>query len=231
MNFVLIPAGAFDMGSPAGDPGRQDDEVLHRVELTRPFYMSTTEVTQTQWISVMGSNPSHFSEAGGSAPVERITWNEVQDFLRRLNARNEGRFRLPTEAEWEYACRAASRTAYSFGPEIGTDVANYDGRYPLPGQGAGEYRATTTVVESFPPNAWGLHDMHGNVWEWCADEYCPYPSTAVENPFQSCGSRYKAIRGGSWVFGAESARSALRYTHEPQLRGYSIGFRVVREID
>jgi sulfatase modifying factor 1 len=174
--------------------------------------MSSTEVTQEQWTAVMGSNPSHFH--GRDLPVESVTWFEVQEFLRRLNASNEGQFRLPTEAEWEYACRAGSTGSYSFGEKLSTTMANYDGRAPKP-------------VASFPANAWGLYDMHGNVWEWCADEYCPYPSSEVSDPFQACGSPYKVIRGGSWYFGADSARSALRYTHEPELRGFSIGFRVV----
>ena len=220
MAFVMIPAGAFEMGSRDTEPGRQDDEVLHHVTIPKAFWMGATEVTQAQWIKVMGSNPSTFVNA--EAPVEQVTYHDVQAFLARLNARGNGRFRLPTEAEWEYACRAGTATPYAFGAAITTDQANYDGRYPLPGQAPGVFRETTVPVRSFAPNAWGLYDMHGNVWEWCATEYCPYPAEA-------CGSRFKVIRGGSWYFGADSARSALRYTHEPQLRGFSIGFRVVRE--
>jgi sulfatase modifying factor 1 len=212
--FVLIPAGRFDMGSPVTETGHRADETLHGVTLTKAFYMSETEVTQEEWTAVMGSNPSHFH--GRNLPVESVTWFEVQEFLWRLNAANEGHFRLPTEGEWEYACRAGSKGSYSVGEQLSTSVASYDGPAPKP-------------VASFPPNAWGLYDMHGNVWEWCADEYCPYPSSAVSDPFQACGSPYKVIRGGSWYFGADSARSALRYTHEPRLRGFSIGFRVVRD--
>ena len=229
MSFVRVPAGTFVMGANQDERFRRDDEVPHRVTITREFSLSATEVTQAQWTSVMGSNPSHFKNAGPNAPVENVSWNEVHEFLRRLNERGEGRFRLPTEAEWEYACRAGTTTAYAFGDWLSTDAANYDGRYALPGQKPGRYRASTIAVASFLANAWGLYDMHGNVWEWCADEYCPYPKTAVTDPFNRCGSKYKVIRGGSWYFGADSARSALRYTHEPQLRGFSIGFRVVRE--
>ena len=229
ITFVRIPAGEFTMGAPLDEPFRRDDEVPHRVRISRPFLMSQTEVTQRQWMAVMGNNPSTFQAAGLDAPVESVTWNEVQEFLRRLNARNGGaRFRLPTEAEWEYACRAGSTSAYSGGPRLTTDAANYDGRYPLPGQENGRFRGSTTPVRSFAPNAWGLYDLHGNVWEWCADEFCPYPAGPVTDPFNRCGSRYKVIRGGSWYFGADSARSALRYTHEPHLRGFSIGFRLVR---
>ena len=220
MVFVRIAPGELVMGSPANEVGRQDDEVQHRAAIAKAFYLGATEVTQAQWLKVMGSNPSTFVDP--AAPVEQVTWHEVQTFLARLNARGAGRFRLPTEAEWEYACRAGTTTPYAFGERLSTSQANYDGRYPLPGQPAGVFRASTMPVRSFPPNAWGLYDMHGNVWEWCATEYCPYPA-------QRCASRFKVIRGGSWYFGADSARSALRYTHEPHLRGFSIGFRVVRE--
>lgn len=229
LEFVLIKSGRFTMGSPVGEPGRQDDETAHEVVLSRDFYLSATEVTQRQWVAVMGYNPSTFRKAGLDAPVEQVNWHEVQTFLARLSAHNKARFRLPTEAEWEYACRAGTTTAYAFGDRLAATGANYDGRYPLPGQAAGTFRGMTIPVRSFRPNAWGLYDMHGNVWEWCADEHCPYPDGAATDPVNACGSKYKVIRGGSWYFGADSARSALRYTHEPQLRGFSIGFRVVRE--
>jgi len=212
--FVRIPAGEFAMGTPLSDPMHCADEVPHRVRITHSFDLSATEVTQRQWIAVMGSNPSNFKNP--DAPVERVTWFDVQEFLRRLNARDNRHYRLPTEAEWEYACRAGTTKAYAFGRELSTKDANYDGK-------------ATMRVASFKPNAWGLYDMHGNVWEWCADEYCPYSSDAVSDPVNRCGSPYKVIRGGSWYFGADSARSALRYTHEPRLRGFSIGFRVVRD--
>jgi formylglycine-generating enzyme len=209
LRFVRVPAGTFAMGSPADEAGHRADETLHRVTIAHPFFLSATEVTQAQWTAVMRSNPSQF-RGDENAPVERVSWLEVQEFLRRLNAFGEGRFRLPTEEEWEYACRAGTTTPYAFGPTLTTRQANFDGKRTMP-------------VASFPPNDWGLYDMHGNVWEWCATEYCPYP-------LQACGSKYEVIRGGSWYFGPDSARSALRYTHEPQLRGFSIGFRVVREI-
>jgi sulfatase modifying factor 1 len=216
LRFVLIPAGRFEMGSPAGEIGHRSDETIHPVTLTHPFYLSATEVTQREWVAVMGETLSHFR--GDNLPVESVTWFDVQEFLRRLSAADRDHYRLPTEAEWEYACRAGTTGPYGFGAQITTGDANYDGR-------------ATTPVASYRPNAWGLYDMHGNVWEWCADEYCPYPSSAVSNPVQACRSPYKVIRGGSWYFGADSARSALRYTHEPQLRGFSIGFRVVRQVD
>jgi formylglycine-generating enzyme required for sulfatase activity len=227
MQFLLVEPGDFDMGSPPGEPGRRDDERQHRVTLTHPFYMATTEVTQGQWLAVMEYNPSQLRSSGPRAPVETINWFEAEEFVRRLNGLHEGRFRLPTEAEWEYVCRAGSRNAYSFGHRLAALDANYDGRYPLPDQPAGAYRGRTTPVASFRPNAWGFYDMHGNVWEWCADQYCPYPDSNVIDPLARCGSPYQVIRGGSWYFGADSARSGSRYTHEPRLRGFSIGFRVV----
>jgi formylglycine-generating enzyme len=223
IRFVRIPAGSFVMGSAPDEPGHLPDEVAHRVVISRPLYMSATEVTQRQWQTIMGRNPSAFPKSGPNAPVERVSWNDVQEFLRRLNRRMNARFRLPTEAEWEYACRAGTRSAYSFGDSISSTQANYDGKP------AGSFRGSTAPVASYPPNRWGLYDMHGNVWEWCADEYCPYSASEERDPFRSCGSKYKVIRGGSWYFGADSARSALRYTHEPQLSGFSIGFRIVAD--
>ena len=188
------------------------DETQHHVTFSHPFLMSATEVTQEQWVRIMGSNPSKFRDP--RAPVDSISWFEVQEFIHRLNARHRGVYRLPTEAEWEYACRAGTLTAYAGGDRITTAQANYDGKHAMP-------------VASFAPNAWGLYDMSGNVWEWCADEYCPYPSSATD-PVQQCGSGLKVIRGGSWYFGADAARCATRYTHAPQLRGISIGFRLAR---
>jgi formylglycine-generating enzyme len=163
-----------------------------------------------------GIQPQPVSDRRCPGAWERISWFEAQEFLRRLNARHEGRFRLPTEAQWEYACRAGTQSSYGFGQRLSTEDANYDGRYPLPGQRAGYYRTRTLPVASFRPNSWGFYDMHGNVWEWCADEYCRYPSSDVVDPKEKCGSRYKVIRGGSWYFGDDSARSALRFSHEPQ---------------
>jgi len=230
LRFVRIDRGEFIMGSPANEAGRQGDEYQHRVVLPRPFYISATEVTQAQWQAVMGGNPSRFVHLGGDGPVEQVSWDEVQVFLRRLSEKGNGTFRLPTEAEWEYACRAGTETAYAFGRQLSTARANYDGRYPLAGQEKGAFRGSPSRVASFEPNRWGVFDAHGNVWEWCADEYCAYSAGTTVNPVSVCGSKYKVIRGGSWYFGADSARSAMRYTHEPQLKGFSIGFRVVREV-
>jgi formylglycine-generating enzyme required for sulfatase activity len=222
MRFMLIPAGSFRMGSPESESGHNATERAHEVRIPRSFYIGTCEVTQRQWIAVMGKNPSHF-HGSVDLPVEGVNWFEVHEFIKRLNALSGEHFRLPTEAEWEYACRAGTQTPYAFGKVLSTADANYDGRYPLPGQAKGEYRGRPMPVASLRANAWGLFDMHGNVWEWCEDEYCPDVTVG------HCNSNLKVIRGGSWYFNADSARSALRYWHRPQDRGFSLGFRLVRD--
>jgi formylglycine-generating enzyme required for sulfatase activity len=229
MEFVLLSAGRFEMGSPVDEPGHEAQELRHRVELSRPFWLGRHEVTQRQWRTVMGTEPSRF-EGDDRLPVEQVNAIEVDEFLRRLGTGAPGEsFRLPSEAEWEYACRAGTTTAYSTGPTLSTDQANYDGRYPARGQDVGRYRAGTTPVGSFPANRWGLFDLHGNVWEWTADKQCPYPAGPAVDPVVRCESALRVIRGGSWTFNADSSRCAVRYTHRPVDRGPSLGFRVVRE--
>jgi formylglycine-generating enzyme required for sulfatase activity len=218
MEFVAIPIGNFMMGSPVTEPDRGQDEVQHRVTLTHQIYMGKFEVTQKQWETVMGSNPSDHKKCGPDCPVENVTWYDVQNFLRRLTEVSpHSRFRLPTEAEWEYACRAGTTTAYSTGASLTVKQACFDSKNG------------PKAVGSYAPNSFGLFDMHGNVWEWCEDWYGPYQQgDAVDPRGPSSGSK-RVIRGGSWYFGADSARSALRYTHSPGDRGFSLGFRTVRE--
>lgn len=215
--LVRIPAGEFVMGSPPGEPLREAQEGRHPVQLTRAFLLGRTEVTQAQWERVMGTRPSHFATCGPDCPVENVNYLEVELFLQRLNARAGGGFRLPSEAEWEYACRAGSTGAYASGDTLTRQQANFGGTGPLP-------------VGSFPANAWGLADMHGNVWEWCADWHCPYGDGPAVDPVGRCASDKRVIRGGSWAFEADSARCALRYTHRPVDRGPSLGFRVARDV-
>ncbi|MBI3449359.1 MAG: formylglycine-generating enzyme family protein [Acidobacteria bacterium] len=217
MEFVLIPSGRFTMGTPRSEPGREAQELQHDVTLTRPFYLGRTEVTQAQWALVMGSNPSAFQDCGPSCPVETVSAIRIDTFLARLDDLAGVRFRLPSEAEWEYSCRAGTRTAFATGEKLDTTQAGFD-------------RARPSPVASFPPNAWGLFDMHGNVWEWTGDEICPYPEGPSVDPVGRCASDRRVIRGGSWAFGADSARCGLRYTHHPEDSGYSLGFRLVREI-
>jgi formylglycine-generating enzyme required for sulfatase activity len=232
MRLVLIPAGLFAMGSPLTEPMREPQERLHSVRLTRSFYLGETEVTQAQWERVLGvgQRPSRAARCGPRCPVENVNFDEVQEFLRRLNQRGGGGFRLPTEAEWEYACRADTTTPFSTGANLATNEANVHGGHPYAGAAPGLYRAGPTPAGIFPPNAWGLFDMHGNVWEWCEDWHCPYGDAAATDPLGQCPSKLRVIRGGSWAFGADSARCALRYTHAPGDRGPSLGFRVARDL-
>jgi len=230
MELVLVPAGELWMGAPAGEPGFEADETLHRVRLTHDFFIGRYEVTQQEWTRVMRKNPSHFRACGPRCPVENVNWYEVHEFLRRLSAVAQVELRLPTEAEWEYAARARTRSAYSSGATLERGQANLDWGDPQPPGQSGFGARRTFPVGRFAPNPWGLFDLQGNVWEWCEDDYCPYPDGAATDPLGTCPSGKKVIRGGSWYFGPDSARSALRYTHAPADRGPSLGFRVVRPL-
>ena len=229
MKFVMIAGGSFIMGSPADDSRRVSDERLHRVTISKPFYLQTTEVTQGQWMRVMGNNPSYFRNCGDDCPVERVSWIEVQEFIRRLNEmEGTDKYRLPTEAEWEYACRAGNTTLFHTGNCISIDQANYDGNHPMPGCPKGEYRETTIRVGSFEPNSWGLYDMHGNVWEWCQDWYGEYSKGHVIDPTGPLTSGTRVLRGGSWNLFARDLRSANRNGGDPDSSDNVVGFRVAR---
>jgi len=230
MKFVMIPAGTFMMGSPSNEPRRDIDERQHRVTISKPFYIQTTEVTQGQWREIMGNNPSRFKNCGDDCPVEKVSWNDCQEFIRKLN-RQEGinKYRLPTEAEWEYACRAGTDTPFYFSDCLSTDQANYDGNHPMPGCSRREYRKRTVPVGSFPPNEWGLYDMHGNVWEWCQDWYEDYPSGHATDPTGPSSSEFRVLRGGSWFSYARRTRSANRYWGGAGGRFNRFGFRIARK--
>lgn len=227
MSFVYIEPGTFTMGSPSNEPQRGSDEKQHQVTLTKGYYMQTTEVTQGQWKQVMGSNPSYFKNCGDNCPVEQVSWDDAQAFIKKLNSRDGGGYRLPSEAEWEYACRAGTSTPFSFGRCLSTDQANYDGNYPLTGCSKGKYRQTTTPAASFASNDWGLYDMHGNVYEWCQDWYGKYTNDSTD-PVGSSGGSSRVLRGGCWSISAEHCRSANRSYFSPDDRNGSIGFRLVR---
>jgi formylglycine-generating enzyme required for sulfatase activity len=239
MVLVELPPGRFTMGSASSEIGRNDDEVLHDVEITRPFLLGQNEVTQQEWRTVMGTAPSHFSTCGPRCPVENVTFVDVQRFLEKLNAHAAPpasktpalRYRLPTEAEWEHACRARTTGPFSTGENLTAAQANYNGRQPYGSFPAGDFRQKTTPAGAFPLNPWGLADMHGNVWEWTADWYGPYGESAAANidPHGPPSGETRVIRGGSWFFDANSARCALRYTHAPQDKGFSLGFRVAAD--
>jgi len=228
MKFVRIPPDTFMIGSLPKEPGHTFNEKQHMVTLTKEFYMQTTEVTQGQWKKIMGNNPSRFKKCGDNCPVENVSWNDVQNFIHRLNQRDgSGIYRLPTEAEWEYAARSGTKTPFAFGRCLSTDQANYDGNYPLAGCAKEKFRKKTVSVKSFSPNNWGLYDMHGNVWEWCQDWYKSYSLGSVTNPTGPPKGSSRLHRGGSWFSGAGLCRSANRNFSSPGARKFDLGLRLV----
>ena len=224
-----IPAGTFKMGSPPSEKGRISNEKQVDVTLDG-FWMAETEVTQGLWQSIMKKNPSNF-QGNPLQPVESVSWKDASSFLKKLNKKAEdGLFRLPTEAEWEYACRAGSTTAFFFGDDPAQlhKHANFcDAKcsYGWMDASQDDGFATTAPVKSFQPNAWGLYDMHGNVWEWCADKYGPYPDGPVKNPLGTSGSD-RVSRGGGWSNPA-TCRSAMRVRNTPDNTANDLGFRLV----
>ncbi len=217
MEMIYVAPGSFTMGSPESEAGRSIWETQHRVTLTKGFWLGKYEVTQARWKSVMGSNLSHFT--GDNLPVECVSWNDCQEFIRKVNAEAERQFggeaRLPTEAEWEYACRAWSIGAYA-----GTGNLDSMGWY-WDNSGDG-----THPVGQKRPNAWGFYDMHGNVREWCNDRYGEYPGGSVTDPAGAASGDDRVLRGGSWNNLARICRSAYRNGGDPGDRGGSNGFRL-----
>ena len=219
MDFVWIPPGDFMMGSPPGEDGRFENERQHRVHLTNGFWLSRTPVTQAQYERVVGENPSYFR--GATNPVDSVSWDDAVEFADRLGTIVEGHFRLPTEAEWEYACRAGTTTAFHFGDD------------PAPLRDHAWYRANsenqTHPVGLKLPNAWGLYDMHGNVWEWCSDLYGEYPAGPVTDPTGAQTGEERVLRGGSWGLPYAFCRSATRRQSIADNPGDENGVRVVLE--
>ncbi len=209
--------------------GRDEDEKQHPVRLSDGYWLGDTAVTQTLWQAVTDGNPSEFKDNPNN-PVEQVSWNDVDDFIRQLNTRIEGfDAGLPTEAQWEYACRAGTATPFSFGDTITTDQVNYDGNYPYrKNDDKGEFREQTITVKSLPPNSWGLYQMHGNVWEWCADWYDEYPvaEELLVDPRGPESGDFRVLRGGSWFLYAWGCRSARRVWDVPGFAGDGIGFRL-----
>ncbi|MCX5851759.1 MAG: formylglycine-generating enzyme family protein [Deltaproteobacteria bacterium] len=229
MSFVLIPAAPFYiMGSRLEEAERSGEEAQYKVVMERPFYMQTTEVTQDQWNEVMGTKPSFFRKCGGTCPVEQVSWNEVQQFIEKLNTmENTKKYRLPTEAEWEYACRAGTTTPFSTGACIGADQANYNGNYSFAGCAPGDYKNETVSTGGMAPNPWGLYDMHGNVYEWCQDWKGPYAGKNTTNPEGPSKGTERVIRGGAWNSQAYQLRTAARAGCAPASYTPYIGFRLV----
>jgi formylglycine-generating enzyme required for sulfatase activity len=215
MDFVLIRAGSFLMGS---ETSRPDEKPVTKVTITRPFYLGKFEVTQEQWQAVMGTNNGFYK--GTNLPVEQVSWNDCQEFVAKLKEKVRGyEFRLPTEAEWEYACRAGTTTEYSHG-DGATNLAEY-------AWSTGNAERRTHAVGEKKPNPWGLHDIHGNVWEWCQDWYGAYPGGEVTDPTGASSGTARVIRGGSWSHPARDLWSSFRLKFRPDFRFRSIGVRVV----
>jgi formylglycine-generating enzyme required for sulfatase activity len=235
MEFVLIPPGVFMMGSPSGEPHRSESEGQHQVALTRFYYLQKTEVTLGQWRALMGRRLFGGPRGGDRLPVTKVSWHDAQKFIEKLNRRDEGCYRLPTEAEWEYACRAGSKTGYAWGETIDCGKAMYGNSKKLAEcaetvRSRGLAFQSPAPVMSYAPNAWGLYDMHGNVWEWCQDVFQPYDLQPATDPLVEQGGRLRVRRGGSWFKHGYSCRSANRAFGHPASRLKTTGFRVVREV-
>jgi formylglycine-generating enzyme required for sulfatase activity len=248
MKMVLIVGGTFDMGSPETEIDRFERESPQHEVTVSSFFMSEFLIAQAHWIAVaqmpqidikLEDAPAYFK--GTDLPVENISWFEAVEFCERLSKHSGRTYRLPTEAEWEYACRAGSKTPFHFGETITTDLANYDGTDDPDGKWSGSYgrgskgiyRQKTTPVDTFSPNAFGLYDMHGNVWEWCLDHWHDnYQGAPTDGRAWLSDDRNarRVLRGGSWSDFPRNCRSATRFNDSPDNRFNGIGFRVVCEI-
>lgn len=220
--FRWIEAGTFLMGSPDDEPERNSNEKQHSVTLSQGYWLADTACTQALWQTVMGNNPSKFK--GDNLPIEQVSYLDIQEFISRLNEKTGKSYALPTEAQWEYACRAGTTTAFSFGDTVTPEQVNYDGNYPYGNAKKGLYRQKTVAVKYLPPNAWGLYEMHGNVWEWCNDWYDDYPNEPVTNPTGASKGTSRVLRGGSWFRNARSTRFARRSYGSPDDSGLYTSF-------
>lgn len=225
MKFVWIPPGTFLMGSPRGEKQKGANEIQHKVTLSKGFYMGVYTVTQEEWQAVMSNNPSKF-KGEKRLPVETVSWDDCQAFIKNLREKDKKPYRLPTEAEWEYACRAGTTTPFHFGETISTDQANYNGEGVYGNGKSGVYRKKTMPVGSFPANAFGLYDMHGNVFQWCQDWYGDNTQDDVIDPQGPATGEHRVLRGGSFEFFPEGCRSAFRFRREPSNLKNRIGFRL-----
>jgi formylglycine-generating enzyme required for sulfatase activity len=217
LEMIAIPGGTFLMGSPENEAERNSYESPQHQVTVPSFFMAKYQLTQAQYQAIMGVNPSSFK--GDNRPVENVSWDDAVAFCQKLTQKTGNNYRLPSEAEWEYACRAGTKTPFSFGDNITTDLINHDYKYEQ-----------TTDVGKFPPNAFGLYDMHGNVWEWCEDDwYGNYINAPTDGTAYNSlrGRNYRLLRGGSWNKPARGCRSASRYTDLCATRYSNYGFRVV----
>ncbi len=229
LEMVNIPGGSFLMGSPENELERYDNESPQHPVNIQPFFMGKFQVTQEQYQAIMGENPSHFK--GNKKPVECVSWDNAVEFCGKISKRTGKTYRLPSEAEWEYACRAGTTTPFHFGETISTELVNYDGNYTYGSASKGEYRRQTIDVGSFPANAFGLYDMHGNVWEWCQDNwhknYQGAPNDGTAWLVDDNENNYRLLRGGSWDVNPRICRCAFRFRLGRGFRFSGIGFRVV----
>jgi formylglycine-generating enzyme required for sulfatase activity len=228
LEMVQIPGGTFIMGSREGEAGRSEDESPQHQVKVAGFFMGKYEITQAQYQAIMSNNPSRYK--GEKRPVEQVSWDDAVEFCKKLSQRTGKTYRLPSEAEWEYACRAGTKTPFYFGKTITTDLVNYDGKYPYGSAPKGEYREQTTDVGKFPPNSFGLYDMHGNVLELCEDVYNDnYTGAPTDGSpwLTSKDNNRKLLRGGSLVNYASHCRSACRSSSTRALFSHNAGFRVV----
>jgi uncharacterized protein (TIGR02996 family) len=226
----FVPPGTFLMGGTEDDP----EKPVHRVTLTAGYFLGVHPVTQAQWTAVMGTDPSHFK--GPNRPVEQVSWDQCQEFCVKLTAHRNGRgaVELPTEAQWEWACRAGTTTHFHFGDVPSTNRFNHNGSHTWNGSKKGKSRKQTTDVGSFLPNAWGLFDLHGNVWEWCADQQAPYTSDEQIDPIgksEDSDDTYRVLRGGGWYGYPQFCSAAYRLWDAPANRDSCYGFRVCFRLD
>ncbi|MCP5251080.1 MAG: formylglycine-generating enzyme family protein [Burkholderiales bacterium] len=224
--FRWCEPGTFLMGSPENEPERNRDESQHPVTLTKGFWIADTPVTQALWLVVIGNNPSYFM---GDGPVENISWNDAQMFITKMNGmKAELKLCLPTEAQWEYACRAGTITPFSLGGQIDSTQVNFNGAAPYNNGRESEYRRQTVEAKALPCNDWGLYQMHGNVMEWCQDWYDEYPTQSLIDPQGPRTGNSRVLRGGSWDNYGRVCRSAHRRNYDSTYRDYRIGFRLAQ---
>jgi eukaryotic-like serine/threonine-protein kinase len=225
MKFVLLPPGQFTMGSPNTEKGRGDDEIPRKVTFAKGLYVGIHTVTQEQWQALMGNKPSYFKGAN-HLPVEQVSWHDCVEFCKKLRDLEKKPYRLPTEAEWEYACRAGTTTPYHVGATLASGQANYNGTFVYGNGKPGIFREKTMPVGSFPANSWGLHDMHGNVWQWCSDWHGGYHRMDLLDPQGPKAGKNRMQRGGSWGSHPIFCRAANRNFSDPDQRTEFVGFRV-----
>jgi formylglycine-generating enzyme required for sulfatase activity len=240
LTLMLIPAGEFLMGASKDELEREDNEVPQHLVKVSQFLIGRYAVTQAQWGMVacyesegreLEPDPSAFK--GDNRPVENVSWEDAQEFCKRLSKHSGKPYRLPSEAEWEYACRAGTETPFHFGETISPELANYDGTSTYNNSPYGKYRKETTDIGSFSADDWGLHDMHGNVWEWCQDNYhSNYEGAPIDGSAWLTEDRnnFRVLRGGSWDYYPRACRSASRCDGIPDFRSNSVGFRLVCDL-